>query len=110
MSRVLIGAFSPVMRLGLRDLLTEAGCDVVADDQDGRGLLDRLSCTLPDVLLVELDDVDSAQAVSVAFPAIKVIACAPNGESMRVFPRFHRGESFVTAMTIEQLIEASSAP
>ncbi len=109
MSRVLIGDFNPVMRLGLCDLLTEAGCEVVAEDVDG-DLVDRLTRILPEVLLVDLDDEELARAVSVAFPAIKVIACAPSGESMRIFPRFHHGESFLTPMSVEHLIDASSAP
>jgi DNA-binding NarL/FixJ family response regulator len=111
MSRVLIGEFNPVMRLGLRDLLTEAGCEVVAEDiNDDYDLVDRLSYTLPDVLLLDLDDEELARAVSVAYPGIKVIACAPSGESMRIFPRFHHGESFLTTMSVEFLIDASSAP
>src|SRR5262245_39273200 len=110
MSRVLIGDFNPVMRLGLRDLLMEAGFEVVAEEEPSAGdLVDRLSRSLPDVLLVDLGDEELARAVSVAFPAIKVIACTPSGESMRIFPRFHRGESFLTSMSVERLIDASSA-
>ena len=109
MARVLIGDFNPVMRLGLRDLLTEAGCEVVAEDATAPAdLVDRLSSSLPDVLVVDLDDEQLARAVSVAYPSIKVIACAASGQSMRIFPRFHRGESFVTPMSAESLAEASS--
>ena len=109
MSRVLIGDFNPVLRLGLRDLLTDAGCEVVADDLT-EGVVDRLSRSLPDVLLVDLDDVELARSISVAFPAVKVIACGRSGDTMRIFPRFHRGESFLTTMTVDLLIDASSAP
>ncbi|MEY2570437.1 MAG: hypothetical protein QOE63_787 [Acidimicrobiaceae bacterium] len=109
MARVLIGDFNPVMRLGLRELLIEAGCEVVAEDATDHGdLVDRLARSLPDVLVLDLEDEDVARAVSVAFPSIKVIVCATSGESMRIFPRFHRGESFATPMSAENLAEATA--
>lgn len=108
MARVLIGECNPVMRLGLRELLTEAGCEVVAEEvPDDGDLATRLGRSLPDILVLDIDDEDVARAVSIAYPSIKVIVCATTGESMRVFPRFHRGESYLTPMSAERLAEAT---
>lgn len=114
MARVLIGRFNPVMRLGLQELLQEAGCELIGEGgSDGHDLaehdlIDLLGRTLPDVLLVDLADEGLARSISVAFPSIKVIACAASGPSMRIFPRFHHGESFLAPLSAESLADASS--
>lgn len=99
MSRVLIGGFGAIARLGLREVLDEEGFDVVAEEGTRDELLDLLTALRPDVVLLDLDtesSVEFAGRICTDFPAVKVIACSPEESTMRVFPPFHHGESYVS--------------
>jgi DNA-binding NarL/FixJ family response regulator len=101
LSRVLIGGFGAIARLGLRDVLDEEGFDVVAEQGPPDQLLELLTTVRPDVVLLDLDtesSVEFAGRISIDFPAVKVIACSPEDSTMRVFPPFHRGESYVSQL------------
>lgn len=99
MSRVLIGDFGTIARLGLREVLDEEGFDVVAEQGPPEELLALLTRVRPDVVLLDLET-DSAEGLAsricADFPAIKVIACSPAESTMRVFPPFHHGESYLS--------------
>lgn len=108
MKRVLLGHFGNIVRLGLDDLLREEGCEVVAEEDVGDALVDRLVQALPDVVVLDLDDThgpETARAISAAFPSVKVVAFSADGQTMRVFPPFHRGESYATNLSTEGLME-----
>ena len=111
MKRVLIGQFGSIVRLGLRELLeSEDGCDVVAEENGDDRVLDRLLYALPDVVVLDLDDEPGAaqlvNAITSGFPAVTVIACSSQRPAMRVFPSFHHGESYLSELSPELLIEA----
>lgn len=113
MKRVLLGHFGSVFRIGLDDLLRERGYEVVSEDTVGQALVDRLVDALPDVVMLDLDadhGPETARAISAAFPSVQVVAFSANHETMRIFPRFHRGESYdLTLSTVDLLDTVCSA-
>jgi DNA-binding NarL/FixJ family response regulator len=109
MRRVLIGDFGMIARMGLRDLLNREGLDVVAEADIGAGIIDCVSEVRPDVVLLDLDDegaLEVAARITSEFPAIKVLACSSEQPVMRVFPPFHHGESYVSALSTSLLLKA----
>ena len=87
MTRVLIGDFGSVLRLGLKELLDEEGFDVVAESTVSLGTLDRLVQSLPDIVVLELEaGVGLATRIARDYPAVKVIACSSVEPRMRIFP------------------------
>ena len=108
MARVLIGDFGAIARLGLREFLDEEGFDVVAEKEAAESIMERLTKARPDVVVLDLDDVvgiEMARRIASHFPAMKVIACSSNEPTMRVFPPFHHGESYVTELSRTLLAE-----
>lgn len=111
MKRVLIGEVGGIVKLGLRELISnDSECQVVGDEASDADVIDELDNEHPDVVLLELDDsrgsTDLAMAISVSHPAVKVIACSSSEPRMRVFLPFRNGESYVARMSPEKLIEA----
>ena len=107
--RVVIGAFGAIARLGIRELLHEEGFDVVAEQSAGASMLDRLTEARPDAVLLDLDSEEclpTAAWISASFPAVTVIACSADEAAMRVFPPFHRGESYVSPLDRTLLVQA----
>jgi CheY-like chemotaxis protein len=106
---VLIGDFGVVARLGLKASLLRMGFQVVADDRGATELVNRVTESCPDVVVMDLDApgaVKAARHISAEFPAVKVIACSSNEPKMRVFPPFHRGESYALELTPATLAKA----
>ena len=107
--RVAIGAFGAIARLGIRELLHEEGFDVVAEQSPGASMLERLTEARPDAVLLDLDSEEclpTAVWISASFPAVTVIACSADEAAMRVFPPFHRGESYVSPLDRTLLVQA----
>jgi DNA-binding NarL/FixJ family response regulator len=110
--RVLLGHFGSVFRIGLDDLLRERGYEVVAEETLDQTLVDRLVDALPDVVMLDLDcehGPDTARAISAAFPAVKVVAFSANTQTVRVFPRFHGGESYDLTLSTADLLDTVCA-
>ncbi len=100
--RVLIGDFGVVARMGLQRLVAGEGFEVLGPAKQRREIIPRLSEVQPDVVVLDLDSEDApefAARISSAFPAVKVIACSSDEPIMRVFPPFHRGESYSAPFT-----------
>lgn len=109
MPRVLIGEFGAIERLGIKELLDQEGCEVVAEEPTSDGLIERVLSALPDVVLIDLDGNGGAEiveALTKRFPAVKVIACSSERPVMKVFPPFHHGESYSTRLSPPQLVAA----
>ncbi|MEA2931226.1 MAG: hypothetical protein QOI56_11 [Actinomycetota bacterium] len=106
--RVLLGHFGSVFRIGLDDLLRERGYEVVAEEIREQTLVDRLVDALPDVVMLDLDaehGPETARAISAAFPSVKVVAFSADNQTMRIFPRFHGGESYDMTLSTEELMD-----
>jgi DNA-binding NarL/FixJ family response regulator len=100
--RVLIGDFGAIARLGLREFLDEQGFEVVAEDRVPAEIMERLTEFRPDVVVLDLDtdgEIEVASLIASNYPAVKVIACSSEEPTMRVFPPFHHGESYVAELT-----------
>lgn len=109
MSRVLIGHFGKIVRLGLQELLDEEGMDVVADERPDREIFEDVVETLPDVVVLDLDADGNdtiAKRIARTFPSVTVIACSSVEPRMRVFPRFHLGESYEAQLSPAGFVDA----
>ncbi len=110
-TRVLIGEFGAIFRAGLADLLAEAGCDILPDDHALGGVLEQVVDSQPDVVLLDLDNPGAeevSRALSKMFPAVTVIACSSAALQMRVYPPFHGGESYLSQLSPDRLVQASA--
>lgn len=110
MTRVLLGDFTALQRIGLEDLLGQVGVELVQASNDV--VMDRLLDVLPDVVVVDsdADDTDAlVEHITHEFPVITVIACSSSTPVMRVFPSLHHGESYTTALEPALLASAIHA-
>jgi DNA-binding NarL/FixJ family response regulator len=108
-ARVLVGDFGVIAQLGLTELLAELGFEMVAEQGEGERFLERVEELRPDVVVLDLDTEEGSRlAVRIAsvFAAIKVVACSTDEPRMRVFPRFHGGESYESHLNPDLLSDA----
>lgn len=106
MRRVLIGDVGAIVRLGLRQLLADEGNNVVLESSGAEAVLDMVVEALPDFVLVDLDEdghADLASQLAVGFPSLTVIACSTLEPTMRIFPPFHYGEFYESALDAAHL-------
>jgi DNA-binding NarL/FixJ family response regulator len=106
-TRILIGDFGAIPSLGLQQLFGEVGFDVVVKRSDE--LIREIAELMPDGVILNLDAEDGrqvAQRVAASFPAATVILCSPDQLVMRVYPRFHHGESYQSHLTPDLLVKA----
>lgn len=108
MARVLMGDFGAIVRLGLWEIF-EGGSGVVAEEASTVDLMERLVAVAPDVVVLDLDTdgvEELARHIALEYPAVKVIACSSAEPVMRIFPPFHRGESYLSELSPDLLVEA----
>jgi DNA-binding NarL/FixJ family response regulator len=97
MTRVLMGDFDALHRLGFEAILGVDGVQLV--HVAGLDLMCRLAEALPDVVVLDLDlreTADLVRRIVHTFPTVKVVACSSGRPTMRVFPPLHYGESYTT--------------
>jgi DNA-binding NarL/FixJ family response regulator len=97
MRRVLMGDFSALHRLGLREILRCDGIELVETTEPD--VVDRLVEAPPDVIVLDLDQrdvLDLVHRIVHLFPSATVVACSSAQPLMRVFPPLHYGESYTT--------------
>ena len=112
MTKVLVAPFGAIVRAGLDDLLRHPTTETVHADA-GEDLWSRCLAESPDVVVLDLDADDSrdvAARISADFPALTVIACSGIDPAMRIYPRFHRGESYLSPLgTASRFADALSS-
>lgn len=99
MTRVLMGDFSALHRLGFEDILSGDGIELVQTSEID--VVDRLIQALPDVIVLDLDQhgvLDLVQRITHLFPTVKVVACSSAHPMMRIFPPLHYGESYTAEL------------
>lgn len=104
MRRVLLGVFDEVLDLGVRDILSQGGVEVL--DGGCSGVRDALLNARPDVVVLDDDKEDTRALVEHIvhrYPAITVITCSSVQPTMRIFPAFHHGESYIRPLDASQL-------
>ena len=109
MTRVLMGDFSALHRLGLEDILRVEGIELM---EAGADVLSRLLEALPDVIVLDLDKGTTTDLVHVIvhrFPVVKVVACSSSHPMMRVFPPLHYGEFYESDLDPALLTSAVQA-
>jgi DNA-binding NarL/FixJ family response regulator len=102
MTRVLVGPFGALVRAGLDDLLRHPRLQVV--HAGAEELHARLVAELPDVVLLDLDapgTCETAHRLATDYPALTVVACSSVDPTMRIYPRFHHGESYTRHLGAE---------
>jgi len=110
MRRVLMGDFAALIRAGFEEMLRETDLELIATDQTD--VVARLVTTLPDVVVLDLDLAESDELVrqiTTEFPALKVVACSSRHPTMRVYPPFHHGECYDSALEADLLTAALTA-
>jgi DNA-binding NarL/FixJ family response regulator len=110
MRQVLMGDFDALHRLGLEELLRADGIQLV--HVAGRNVMGRLMETLPDVVVLDMDQWETAELVQRIvheFPTVKVVACSSGQPVIRVFPPLHYGESYTTNLDPALLTSAIQA-
>jgi hypothetical protein len=106
---VVLGEFCAVLRLGLREVLAEHGCRVVADGARGRQL--RTLARRADALLLDLDAPPSAAVaarLASAHPRLRVIGCSARRPAMCVYTAQGPGEE--RPLDAPGLVAAIGAP
>ena len=110
MTRVLMGDFEALHRLGLEQILRVDGIELVG--AQGADMLDRICEALPDVIVLDLDKRstgDLVHAIVHRFPRVKVVACSSSHPLMRVFPPLHYGEFYESDLDPALLTSAVQA-
>jgi len=110
MRRVLMGDFSALHRLGFQDILRVDGIELI--ETAGADVVGRLVDSMPDVIVLDLDQFDTADLVDRIvheFPTVKVVACSSEQPMMRVFLPLHYGESYTTDLDPALLTSAIQA-
>jgi DNA-binding NarL/FixJ family response regulator len=110
MTRVLMGDFEALHRLGLEQILRVDGIELV--DTAGTNVLDRLLEALPDVIVLDLDKQSTGALVREIvhrYPRVKVVACSSQEPMMRIFPPLHYGEFYESDLDPALLTSAVQA-
>ena len=110
MTRVLVGNFSALHRLGFEELLRGDGIELVQTNEVD--VVDRLVQALPDVIVLDLDQIgvlDLVHRIVHLFPTVKVVACSSQHPMMRVFPPLHYGEFYESDLDPALLTSAVQA-
>jgi AmiR/NasT family two-component response regulator len=110
MTRVLMGDFSALHRLGLKDILMVDGIELM--ETAGVDVVGRLVEALPDVIVLDLDEETTSRLVDQIvhqFPAVKVVACSSEHPRMCVFPPMHYGEFYESDLDPALLTSAVQA-
>jgi hypothetical protein len=106
-TRVLLGDFSALLRLGFVDVFEAHGLELIQTEADD--ILKRLVEALPHAVVLDLDKegvVELARRIESDFPAVRVIACSSVASTMRIFPPFHYGESYESELSAAVLARA----
>jgi CheY-like chemotaxis protein len=107
MTRVLLGDFAAIYRLGLEDILDLTGVQLVS--AAGSDVLEQLVSALPDVVVLDLDKSDTPMVIGVItadFPAVRIVACSSERPRMHVYPARHYGEYYTSAIEPDDLVAA----
>ena len=110
MTRVLMGDFEALHRLGLEEILRVDGIELVHSTSSD--VLECLLQALPDVVVLDLDKRSTGELVHLIvhrFPRVKVVACSSEHPTMRVFPPLHYGEFYESDLDPALLTSAVQA-
>lgn len=113
MTRVLLGQFGAVVKLGLEDLFATEDLDVKTAPAAMTEMLDAVAEDAPDVVLLDLDSQGVPRVVGEIarrFPQVKVVACSSTEPSMRVYPAYRQNEFYESPLSPQSLVMALKSP
>jgi len=94
--RVVVADDHPVYREGLVAMLTDRGCDVVADVPSGEAALEAATRHVPDVVLMDLDmpgmgGLEATRRLVAEHPGTAVLVVTMDGDDRSVFAALRAG-------------------
>jgi AmiR/NasT family two-component response regulator len=104
--RVLLGNLGPIMRMGMRRVLTEDGCDVVGQEDRPSAIVGEAHRLRPDVVVLDLDGGSAHQLgrlVAGASPDTTVVLWAREEDLMEVIDPVSTDSRRVCAPVLERL-------
>ena len=104
--RVLLGNLGPIMRMGMRRVLTEDGCEVVGQEDRPSAIVGRGARLRPDVVVLDLDGGSArslGRLVVGASPGTTVVLWAREEDLMEVIDPVSADSRRVSAPVLERL-------
>jgi DNA-binding NarL/FixJ family response regulator len=103
---VLLGNLGPIMRLGMKRVLIEQGCQVVGQEDRPSAIVGAAHRLHPDIVVLDLDNGSSyelAQLVCGASPETTVVLWAREEDLMEVLEPASSTSRLVSAPIVERL-------
>jgi DNA-binding NarL/FixJ family response regulator len=103
---VLLGNLGPIMRLGMKRVLVELGCQVVGQEDRPSAIVGAAHRLRPDIVVLDLDNGSSyelAQLVRGASPETTVVLWAREEDLMEVLEPALSTSRLVSAPIVERL-------
>jgi DNA-binding NarL/FixJ family response regulator len=103
---VLLGNLGPIMRLGMKRVLIEQGCEVVGQEDRPSAIVGAAHRLRPDIVVLDLDNGSSyelAQLVRGASPETTVVLWAREEDLMEVLEPVESTSRLVSAPIVERL-------
>jgi len=104
--RILLGNLGPIMRMGMRRVLTEQGCEVVGQEDRPSAIVGEAHRLRPDVVVLDLDGGSAHQLgrlVVGASPDTTVVLWAREEDLMEVIDPVSADSRRVCAPVLERL-------
>ncbi len=104
--RVLLGNLGPIMRLGMKRVLMEQGCEVVGQEDRPSAIVGAAHRLRPDIVVLDLDNGSSyelAQLVRGASPETTVVLWAREEDLMEVLEPVWNTSRLVAVPIVERL-------
>jgi AmiR/NasT family two-component response regulator len=104
--RILLGNLGPIMRMGMRRVLTESGCDVVGQEDRPSAIVGEVHRLRPDIVVLDLDGGSAHQLghlVAGASPETTVVLWAREEDLMEVIDPVSVDSRRVSAPVLERL-------
>ena len=104
--RILLGNLGPIMRMGMRRVLTEQGCEVVGQEDRPSAIVGEVHRLRPDLVVLDLDGGSAHQLgrlVAGASPDTTVVLWAREEDLMEVIDPVSADSRRVSAPIVERL-------
>ena len=104
--RILLGNLGPIMRMGMRRVLTESGCEVVGQEDRPSAIVGEVHRLRPDIVFLDLDGGSAHQLgrlVAGASPDTTVVLWAREEDEMEVIDPVSDDSRRVSAPVLERL-------
>ena len=104
--RILLGNLGPIMRMGMRRVLTESGCEVVGLEDRPSAIVGEVHRLRPDIVVLDLDGGSAHQLghlVAGASPETTVVLWAREEDLMEVIDPVSVDSRRVSAPVLERL-------